>query len=112
MSIFGKEPVAIANAIRLCVLAAITFGLDVTDVQLIAGMAALEAVLTLFARQAVTPNDTVDEHIDTALRLRDMVPRRDALGRFAPDDGQSFWYVAAVSFFVCIAVLLVFDLIA
>lgn len=51
----NREPVAVVNAVRLCVLAAVTFGLDFTDVQLGASMLALEAVLTLFTRARVTP---------------------------------------------------------
>lgn len=51
----GKEPVAIVNAIRLVVLAAVAFGLNLTDIQIVAAMAALEAVLTLFTRSQVTP---------------------------------------------------------
>ena len=52
---FRTEPVAIVNAIRLVALAAIAFGLTLTDVQLVASMAALESVLTLFQRSQVTP---------------------------------------------------------
>lgn len=52
----GREPVAIVNAIRLCMLAAVSFGLALTDTQLISIMAALEAVLTLLTRSQVSPN--------------------------------------------------------
>lgn len=52
----GREPVAIVNAIRLVALAAVSFGLTLTDAQLISLMAALEAVLTLLTRSQVTPN--------------------------------------------------------
>ena len=52
---FKKEPVALVNAIRLVLLAAISFGFTLTDVQLLASMAALEAVLTLVQRSRVTP---------------------------------------------------------
>lgn len=72
MTFLGREPVAIVNAVRLAVLAAMTFGLDLTEAQLIAVMAALEAALTLVARQSVTPNPTVEEHLDTAVRLTRM----------------------------------------
>lgn len=51
----NREPVAIVNAVRLLLLAAVSFGFDLTDVQIVASMAALEAVLTLFTRQQVTP---------------------------------------------------------
>jgi hypothetical protein len=51
----GREPVAIVNVLRLIALAAITFGSHFTNTQVIASMAALEAVLTLFTRAQVTP---------------------------------------------------------
>ena len=51
---FG-EPVAIVNAVRLAILAAVTFGLQWSEVQIIALMAALEAVLTVFTRSKVSP---------------------------------------------------------
>lgn len=83
-----REPVAIVNAIRLAILAAITFGLAVTDTQLIATMAALEAGLTLFSRQQVTPNETAEENIDTAVRLAHMgqlPPPDDIAATGSPD---------------------------
>lgn len=51
----GREPVALVNAIRLVLLAAIAFGLSLSEGQLVALMAALEAVLTLVTRARVTP---------------------------------------------------------
>jgi len=51
----GREPVAIVNAARLLILAGVSFGLPLTDTQLISVMAALEAVLTLLTRSQVTP---------------------------------------------------------
>ena len=51
---FQTEPVAIVNAIRLVVLAAMAFGLHLSEVQLVATMTALEAVLTLLTRSQVT----------------------------------------------------------
>ena len=50
----NREPVAIVNAVRLVLLAAVAFGLHLSDVQLLAAMGALEAVLTLFTRRRVT----------------------------------------------------------
>jgi hypothetical protein len=58
---FNAEPVAIVNAVRLVALAAMTFGLDLTNTQLIASMTALEAVLTLFTRSQVTSANTLAE---------------------------------------------------
>jgi hypothetical protein len=78
-----REPVAIVNAVRLVLLAAITFGLSLTDAQLVASMAALEAVLTLFTRQQVTPTGDAD------------------------DRGVTVLEAAAISFLVCLVVLLV-----
>lgn len=54
---WNREPVAIVNAVRLIVLAAMAFGLNITMVQLVAAMTALEAVLTLFTRAQVTSAD-------------------------------------------------------
>lgn len=51
----NREPVALVNAVRLCLLAAVTFGLELSDVQIVAAMAALEAVLTVLVRSRVTP---------------------------------------------------------
>lgn len=67
--IFNREPIVIVNAVRLVVLAAVSFGLDLTEGQIVATMVALEAVLTLFSRSQVVPVDTVEEHLDTAVRL-------------------------------------------
>lgn len=82
-----REPVAIVNAVRLVLLAAITFGLSLTDAQLVASMAALEAVLTLFTRQQVIPTGDAD------------------------DRGQSALVTALIAAAVCLVLLLVFDLI-
>lgn len=57
---FRREPVAIVAAIRLSLLAAIAFGLSLTDLQLVASMAALEAVLGLFTRTQVAPVPVVE----------------------------------------------------
>jgi len=51
----GREPVAIVNAVRLVVLAAVTFGLELSEIQIVSAMTALEAVLTLVTRSVVTP---------------------------------------------------------
>jgi uncharacterized membrane protein len=53
-NLLQQEPVAIVNAVRLIALAAMSFGLSLTPTQLVAAMAALEAVLTLFTRSSVT----------------------------------------------------------
>lgn len=55
----NHEPVAIVNAVRLCLLAGMAFGLKLTIPQLVSSMIALEAVLTLFTRSQVTSADTL-----------------------------------------------------
>lgn len=52
----NTEPTAIVGAIRLVLIAAVAFGLDLTDAQLVATLAALEGVLTLVLRSKVTPS--------------------------------------------------------
>ena len=54
MNLLKAEPVAVVNVVRLIALAAITFGLKLTVMQLSASLVALEAVLTLFTRSQVT----------------------------------------------------------
>ena len=89
MTIFGREPLVIVNAVRLVVLAAVSFGLDLSEAQIVSVMLALEAVLTLFSRSQVTPNETVEEHLDTAVRLAHMglPPADDIATTGAPGDG-------------------------
>lgn len=60
MSLMGREPVAITSAVRLVVYALIKFGvIEATEDQIIAGLAALEAVLFLVARQNVASPATL-----------------------------------------------------
>ena len=54
MNLLKAEPVAVVNVVRLIALAAMTFGLKLTTIQLAASLLALEAVLTLFTRSQVT----------------------------------------------------------
>lgn len=61
-----NEPVALGAAIRLSLLAAMAFGLSMTETQMVALMAALEAVLALFTRQTVTPNQLAVERVERA----------------------------------------------
>lgn len=58
------EPVAIINCTRLVVLAGMSFGLKLTGNQLLASMAAAEAILTLWTRSRVSPrhHDTERRH--------------------------------------------------
>lgn len=56
---WGREPVAIAAAIRAVILAAVLFGLDMTQEQIAGTMLAVEAILALITRQAVTSPATI-----------------------------------------------------
>lgn len=67
--IFGREPVAILAAVNALVALAVGFGLDLTSEQQALVHGAVSALLALIARQAVTPNVTVDEGLDMAHRL-------------------------------------------
>lgn len=58
---FGREPVAIAAAVRAVILCAVAFGLKWTPEQIAAVMLATEAVLAVVTRQSVTPNQTVKD---------------------------------------------------
>jgi hypothetical protein len=55
------EPVAIAAVIRLGIYAAMQFGLNWTDAQVVAVMAFAEAFLALFVRQTVTSPATLEK---------------------------------------------------
>ena len=57
------------NAVRLSLLAFVALGLDLEPGQIVAVMGALEAVLTLFTRQAVVPNETAAEYVATAAHI-------------------------------------------
>lgn len=79
MTIFGREPVAILAAVNAALALGVGFGLNVTSEQQALIGAAVSAVLALIARKAVTPNETAEEHIDTAARLA-------LMGRLPPYD--------------------------
>ncbi len=66
-ALWAKEPVAIVNAVRLCCLAGMTFGMHLTNEQLVASMLALEAVLTLFTRAQVTSPQGLQDMTPKAL---------------------------------------------
>ena len=51
----NKEPVLIIEAVKAVLLCAVAFGLNLSDVQLVAVVTALGAVLAVFARSKVTP---------------------------------------------------------
>ncbi len=57
---FNREPVLIVNVVRLGLLAAGTFGFHLTEAQLVASMALLEGILTLFTRSQVTSAATLE----------------------------------------------------
>ena len=54
-----EEPVAFGAVVRALLLAAMTFGLHLTRVQLTASMVAVEAILAFATRQASTPNTSL-----------------------------------------------------
>lgn len=53
VTVLGRDPVDIVNAVRLVLLAAIAFGLHLSDAQLVASMVALEAVLKVVTPRVV-----------------------------------------------------------
>lgn len=56
-SIFGREPVLWLSALRAIVVLGTSFGLDLTPEQIAAIYLSLEALLSIVARQKVTPVD-------------------------------------------------------
>lgn len=58
---FGREPVAIAAAIRAVILLIVAFGVQWSAEQIAAIMLAVEAILAVITRQSVTPNQTVKD---------------------------------------------------
>lgn len=72
MTILGREPVSILAAVNAGLALAVGFGLDLSSERQALIAAAVSAVLAVIARQAVVPNQTVDEHLDTAVRLTRM----------------------------------------
>ena len=63
-----NEPVLIGAAIRLSLIAAIAFGLSMTEQQMLALMAALEAFLALITRALVVPNGLAEARVDAGFR--------------------------------------------
>jgi hypothetical protein len=57
--LMNREPVAIATAIRASILCLTAFGLEWTPGQIASLMLAVEAVMALFTRQAVTSESTL-----------------------------------------------------
>lgn len=51
----AAEPVRLAAAIRALLIAAVAFGLDVSEEQIVAVVVAVEVVSALFVRSRVTP---------------------------------------------------------
>lgn len=51
----NREPVAIAAAVRVVLVAAVAFGLDVSAEQIAALVLAVETVTALFVRSKVSP---------------------------------------------------------
>lgn len=60
------EPVAFGSLVRICLLAAMAFGLAWTPQQLAAVMAVVEGLVTFLTRKVVTPNTTVNANLALA----------------------------------------------
>lgn len=54
-NLWHSEPAAIAGAIRVTLTAAVLFGLNLNDAQLVAVVLVIETWLTLLTRSKVTP---------------------------------------------------------
>lgn len=65
MNRLALEPVAIASFVRLVLIAAVSFGLNLTDAQFVSVMAVVEAGAALITRQQVVAMPVAD----AALRL-------------------------------------------
>jgi len=77
-AIFDKEPVAIAGAIRGVLWVLVLAGVLVWDAKLLAGVGvALELVLGLLARQAVTPTADPTLAAGTSLTVTTPGPTAD-----------------------------------
>jgi uncharacterized membrane protein YvlD (DUF360 family) len=61
-TIWGREPVAIATAVQLVLLAAVSLGLDLTVEQVAAIVAAVAAVLAVLVRSTVTAPANLPTH--------------------------------------------------
>jgi hypothetical protein len=59
--LFDREPVAVSAFIRLALLAGVSFGLKLSNEQMLALMAAVEAGLGLATRQNVTSQQTLHD---------------------------------------------------
>lgn len=58
---FGREPVAVAAFIRLALIAAVSFGLEMSENQMLSLMAAIEAGLLLLTRPQTTSKTLVKQ---------------------------------------------------
>jgi hypothetical protein len=78
-----KNPVLLTSALRSLIAAAGAFGFELTGEQMFALMAALEAILALFTREAVTPN------INVQRKVEERVAHRELTGQTATGIGMS-----------------------
>lgn len=70
MTVFGREPVVILAAVNAVVALIVGFGLDLSNDQQALIHAAVSALLALFARAKVTPNDNVAFTVDEVVGER------------------------------------------
>lgn len=57
---FGREPTLILAFVRAVLVAAMTFGLNLSEEQFVALYAVIEAVVALWNRSQVTPVEGID----------------------------------------------------
>ena len=62
--IFGREPVLVLGFLRAIVVLAVSFGLNLTQDQLVALYLVLELTVSLIARQRVTPVENVVKPVE------------------------------------------------
>lgn len=58
-----REPVALGGVVKLIVMLAAGFGLDLTTEQLLAVYALIETIITFIQRRAVSPVASRAEHV-------------------------------------------------
>ena len=82
-AVVARNPVAITTAIRAIITAAVAFGLDWSAQQVGATILAVEAILAVFTRDAVTPN----VHIER--KVQERVAQREMAGTTGTGDGMT-----------------------
>ncbi len=81
--VVARNPVALTTAIRAIITAAVAFGLDWSAQQVGATILAVEAVLAVFTRDAVTANVNVEQ------KVQERVAQREMAGTSGTGDGMT-----------------------